>query len=43
MLLIISQLLIVAAAMVPLKFWRGIRAREEKAPVTVGADVLYNR
>jgi ABC-type transport system involved in cytochrome c biogenesis permease subunit len=43
MLFIISQLLIVAAAMVPLKFWRGIRAREEKAPVTVGADVLYNR
>jgi ABC-type transport system involved in cytochrome c biogenesis permease subunit len=43
MLFIISQLLIVAAAMIPLKYWRGIRAREEKAPVTVDADLLYNR
>ena len=43
MFFIISQLLIVAAAMIPLKYWRGIRAREEKAPATVDADLLYNR
>jgi hypothetical protein len=43
MLFIISQFLIVAAAMIPLKYWRGIRAREEKAPITEDGALLYNR
>jgi hypothetical protein len=43
MLFIISQLLIVAAAMIPLKYWRGIRAREEKAPIAEDPALLYNR
>jgi ABC-type transport system involved in cytochrome c biogenesis permease subunit len=40
---IVSQLLIIGAAMIPLKYWRGIRTREEKAPVTEDATLLYNR
>jgi ABC-type transport system involved in cytochrome c biogenesis permease subunit len=43
MIFIASQLLIVAAAMIPLKYWRGIRAREEKAPITGDPTLVYNR